>query len=134
MNQIIKDINMITLPFVLLLKDIADTGAELMHPDEFSRRNQSAYKTVLEGLRDYLFDGNQYMLNQYFEARDALQGLLDRAEELGSDRIKILTCSAAESYEVKQVQNDGRLGQAMYISSQLVELLNLIHPKNLDAL
>jgi len=125
MNKTLKDINMVMLPFAILLKDITDTGAELMHPDEFSRRNHSAYKTVLDGLREYLFDGNQYMLNQYFEARDALQGLLDRAEELAT-RYSELTSQAEPS--------PYRAGLAMFISSQLVDLLSLIHPKNLDAL
>jgi hypothetical protein len=126
MNQTIKDINIVTLPFVILLNDIADTNADLMHHDEFSCRNLSAYKTVLEGLREYLFDGNQYMLNHYFEARDTLKLLLEQA----GGRIRVLLPASAGM----TIKDDERISQAMHVSSQLAELLEFIHPKNLDAL
>lgn len=127
MDKMLKDINLITLPLAILLNDIANTNTETIPPKQFASRSKTVYRELLDGLQVYLFDDNLYMLNHYFEARDALKELQERISEC----IKILTCSVAESYEVKQIQNEGRLRQANHISSQLSDLIAFIQPDNL---
>jgi hypothetical protein len=122
MNKTLKDINLITLPLAILLNDIADTKAELIHPEQFAGRSKIIYKELLDGLQVYLFDDNLYMLNHYFEARDALKILLDRAEELATYHSVLSGKTDVSPY---------RAGQAMFLSSQLSDLIAFIQPDNL---
>ncbi|MDR6782703.1 hypothetical protein [Pedobacter africanus] len=122
MKQALKDINLITLPLAILLKDIANTNEELIHPEHFASRSKVIYRELLDGLQVYLFDDNLYMLNHYFEARDALKILLDRAEELATYHSQLIGKPDVSPY---------RAGQAMFVSSQLSDLIAFIQPDNL---
>lgn len=122
MKKTLKDINQITLALALLLNDIANTSVELIHPEQFASRSKAAYRELLDGLQVYLFDDNLFMLNHYFEARDALKLLLDRAEELATYHSELSGKPDVSPY---------RAGQAMFVSSQLSDLMAFIQPDNL---
>jgi hypothetical protein len=122
MKPTLKDINLITLPLAILLNDIANINEELIHPEQFAGRSKVIYKELLDGLQVYLFDNNLYMLNHYFEARDTLKLLLDRAEELATYHSESSGKPDVSPY---------RAGQAMFVSSQLNDLIAFIQPDNL---
>ena len=109
------------LLFTDLLNEIEDIKSELIKPDDFAERSHYAYKVLLENLETYLFEDDMYHLNRYQEMKARLDILLANADQIITIHKEITGNLNISPY---------RAGLAMYVSTQLTEALNLIHPDN----
>jgi len=108
--------------FRKLLGEIGDIKSELIKPDDFAERSQYAYRILLEDLENYLFEDDVYHLNRYQEMQDQLELLIAKAGVTISIHKEITGNLDISPY---------RASLAMYVSTQLNEALNLIHPDNI---
>lgn len=111
-----------TLLFSNLLNQIADTKARLIKPEDFADSSDKAYKALLRQLEDYLLEGDQYHPERYEEMKGKLEALLAKANELLAFHKQITGDINISPY---------RASLALYVGSQLEEVLNFIHPANM---
>ena len=108
--------------FCKLLDEIGDIKRELITPDDFAERSLDTYRILLEDLENYLFENDVYHLNRYQELKEQLELLLAKADAIIAIHKQITGNLDISPY---------RASLAIYVSTQLSEALEVIHPDNI---
>ncbi|MES2457089.1 MAG: hypothetical protein V4594_16165 [Bacteroidota bacterium] len=67
-----------------LISRVGDTNKDLVKPEWFTEHNGFAYKTLMEELEAYLFEGDCYHPNRYNTAKARVEELLAQVTALES--------------------------------------------------
>ena len=100
-----------------LISRLGDINQDLVLPEWLTKHNGFAYKTLMEELEAYLFEGNRYHFDRHGVAKSILEELLAK--------MTTLEYRSKNSNKFEE-QSPYLAGLALYMITQLQEALGLL--------
>jgi len=100
-----------------LLSRLCDTNLDLVKPEWFTEHNGFVYKTLMEELEAYLFEGDCYHPNRYNTAKARVEELLAQ--------VTALEAKSKNSRKFEE-QSPYRAALTAYMIVQLKEVLGIV--------